>query len=167
MTHSLSQFPALSKVWVYAADRTLENTEVEFAHEQLQAFVKSWTAHEMPMDAQTFIFHNQIIVIALNESVHTISGCGIDKSVKLMKELGEKLQINFFDRMLILIKEGEQLHKYTKQSLQESLDAGKLNEDSLVWNPTCTNVGDFLSKSFVKLSDFWMAPQLKFLVQPE
>lgn len=167
MTHSLSQFPASSKIWMYASERPLEKSEEAFVQEQLQLFTKSWTAHEMPMNAQGFIFFNQIVLIALDETVNSISGCGIDKSVKLMKDLGEKLQINFFDRMLVLVKDGEQLHKYNKQSLQVALNAGKLNEDSLVWNPTCNTVGDFLNKSFVKMSEFWMAPQLKFLVQPE
>jgi len=104
-------------------------------------------------------------VLALDETQYSVSGCGIDKSVKLIKELGEQLQIQFFDRMILLVQSGDNIETYNKQNLQAALDEGTINENTLVWNPVVTNLGEFLNKGFVKLSDFWMAPQLKFLVQ--
>lgn len=165
MTHTFSQFPPHAKVWVYAANRALDSQEVLAIQSKLDAFTQSWTAHEMPMNALGQVLHNQIVVIALDETQHSISGCGIDKSVKLMKDLGTAFQVNFFDRMQVLVKSSDGLQTHTKQSLQAAIEAGEVDENTLVLNPIVSNLGDFLNKGFVKLSHFWLAPQLKFLVQ--
>ena len=165
ITQIFSEFSTASKLWVYAANRALRAEEVLVIQSRLDAFTQTWTAHEMPMKAKGLVLHKQIIVMALDETQYSVSGCGIDKSVKLIKELGEQLQIQFFDRMILLVQSGDNIETYNKQSIQAALDKGTIDENTLVWNPVVTNLGEFLNKGFVKLSDFWMAPQLKFLVQ--
>jgi hypothetical protein len=164
ITQVFSKFPPEAKLWVYAANRTLSSQEVLLIQSSLDDFTQSWTAHEMPMNAGAQVLYNQLVVIALDETQHGVSGCGIDKSVKLMKDLGAQYGLDFFDRMLVLVKSGDALETFHKQSLQTALDHGLFDENTLVWNPVLTNLGDFLNKGFVKLSEFWMAPQLKFLV---
>lgn len=165
MTHEFSKFPPESKLWVYAANRALSSQEVLLIQSSLDDFIKTWTAHEMPMNAVARVLYNQLIVIALDETQFAVSGCGIDKSVKLMKDLGAQHGIDFFDRMLVLVKSGDGLETFHKQSLQMALDQGLFDENTMVFNPVASNLGDFLNKAFVKLSEFWMAPQLKFLIQ--
>jgi hypothetical protein len=165
MIQTFSQFPPESKIWVYAANRTLTTQEVLAVETSLQVFTQSWTAHEMPMRAASVVLYNQIVVIALDETQHSISGCGIDKSVKLMKDLGEQLKVNFFNRMQVLCLFSETLQIFDKHSLQLAINAGEVDANTQVWNPVVANLGEFLNKGFVKLSDFWMAPQLQFLVQ--
>jgi hypothetical protein len=165
MIQTFSQFPPESKIWVYAANRTLTTQEVLAVETSLQVFTQSWTAHEMQMRAASVVLYNQIVVIALDETQHSISGCGIDKSVKLMKDLGEQLKVNFFNRMQVLCLSSETLQIFDKNSLQLAINAGEVDANTQVWNPVVANLGEFLNKGFVKLSDFWMAPQLQFLVQ--
>jgi hypothetical protein len=165
MIQTFSQFPPESKIWVYAANRTLTTQEVLAVETSLQVFAQSWTAHEMQMRAASVVLYNQIVVIALDETQHSISGCGIDKSVKLMKDLGEQLKVNFFNRMQVLCLFSGTLQIFDKNSLQLAINAGEVDANTQVWNPVVANLGEFLNKGFVKLSDFWMAPQLQFLVQ--
>ena len=165
MIQTFSQFPPESKIWVYAAHRALSALEVLAIESRLQGFTQSWTAHEMPMRAAAVVLYNQIVVIALDETQHSISGCGIDKSVKLMKDLGEQLEVDFFNRMQVLCLLNENLQTFDKQSLQLAINASEVDANTQVWNPVVANLGEFLNKGFVKLSDFWMAPQLHFLVQ--
>jgi hypothetical protein len=165
MIQTFSQFPPESKIWVYAANRTLTTQEVLSVETSLQVFTQSWTAHEMQMRAASVVLYNQIVVIALDETQHSISGCGIDKSVKLMKDIGEQLKVNFFNRMQVLCLYSETLQIFDKNSLQFAINAGEVDANTQVWNPVVANLGEFLNKGFVKLSDFWMAPQLQFLVQ--
>ena len=165
MIQTFSQFPPESKIWVYAANRTLTTQEVLAVETSLQVFTQSWTAHEMQMRAASVVLYNQIVVIALDETQHSISGCGIDKSVKLMKDLGEQLKVNFFNRMQVLCLFSETLQIFDKNSLQLAINAGEVDANTQVWNPVVANLGEFLNKGFVKLSDLWMAPKLQFLVQ--
>ena len=157
--------PATSKIWLYAADRSFGQEEREAIQQKLDGFTNTWSSHEMPMQAMTTVLYHRIVVIALNEAFNAVSGCGIDKSVSLIKELGEAMNCNFFNRMQVLVLENEELTAYNKESLQNALDQGTINEDSLVFNPMVQNLGELNQNGFVKLQAFWMAPQLKFAVQ--
>jgi len=157
--------PATSKIWLYTADRSFGQEEREAIQQKLDGFTKTWSSHEMPMQAIAAVIYHRIVVIALNEAFNAVSGCGIDKSVSLIKELGEAMNCNFFNRMQVLVLENEELTAYNKESLQNALDQGTINEDTLVFNPMVQNLGELNQNGFVKLQAFWMAPQLMFAVQ--
>jgi len=163
---TFSNIASNARVWVYGSNRKFTPSESMTIQDKLDNFTASWSSHDMPMKAEGAILFNQLIIIALDERVNSISGCGIDKSVQLMKDLGAMYQINFFDRLLIFTNMGLDLKAFDKKSLQAAIDAGEVSEDTLVLNPILKDLGDFNQNGFVPLSTFWMAPQLNFLVQP-
>lgn len=162
---NLSKLPANSRLWIYTADRTLTASEVSEIQMKLGAFAQGWTAHDVQLQAGTSILWNQVVLIAVNEALHGISGCGIDKSVKVMKNLGEAYQINFFNRFLTLVKSGESLLTFNKNDLQQAIDKGEVDEDSLVLNSLAQTLGQFAENNFIPIHSFWMAPQLNFSVE--
>ncbi|MFN5844956.1 MAG: hypothetical protein ACK46O_04505, partial [Flavobacteriia bacterium] len=101
-------YPETSRVWIYGADRFLSGTEEVFAQEQLDFFIHKWAAHGTELAAEGFILHHTFVVIVADEEKVKASGCSIDSSVRFIKELGKELQVDFFNRLSILIeKEGE------------------------------------------------------------
>lgn len=162
---ALLNLPDQSRLWMYAANREMNFEECQEINKALQNFTQHWTSHDMPIQAGAVIWYNRIILIAANESFQSVSGCGIDKSVKLMKDLGAQFGIDFFNRLQILVKQNNGLTGYTKDGLQKALDTDELNEQSLVFNPMVQTLGDFREKGFVPLHQFWMAKQLKFAVK--
>jgi len=161
----LSNLPANARLWIYIADRAFSNTEIDQVQLKLNTFTNSWTAHEVQLQAGASILWNQVVVIAVNEAFHGISGCGIDKSVQLMKDLGKELQVNFFNRFLAFVKLGDTYVTLDKLGLQQAIDKGEVDENSLVLNPLAQTIGQFAENNFIPLHSFWMAPQLKFSVE--
>lgn len=101
-------YPESARVWIYAADRFLSGTEEAFAQEHLNAFLKQWAAHGTDLFAEGAILHNTFVVIVADEEKVKASGCSIDSSVRFIKELGKELQVDFFNRLSVLVeKEGE------------------------------------------------------------
>jgi len=104
-------FPKLSsnsRIWLYLGHRKLDLTELKFAEEQLQSFLKTWTAHGKNLLCDGTIFFSQYLVLAADEVQESASGCSIDTSVRFVKSLGEDLKIDFFNRMNVLEIIGEQ-----------------------------------------------------------
>lgn len=160
----LSKLPADSRLWIYTADRALNPQEIGEMEQKLAAFTNQWTAHEVQLQAGASILWNQVVVIAVNEAFHGISGCGIDKSVKLMKDFGSAFTIDFFNRFIALVKSGDKMLTLNKLGLQQAIDSGEIDENSLVLNPLAQTIEQFCANNFVPLHSFWMAPQLKFPV---
>jgi hypothetical protein len=136
--NAFSNYPENSRVWVYQADRILNDGEVDTIEIALKNFVPTWTAHGKHLDASFAILFNTFIVLIVNESLEKASGCSIDSSVKVIKELGQELNINFFDRFAITYIQGEEFNCVTKEQFQALVNAN--TENLWVFNNTITSL---------------------------
>lgn len=102
------QMPDHSRVWVYQANRSFSTTEIQSIQDYLVPSLTQWAAHGAGLNASFEIRFQQVIVIAVDETVNAASGCSIDASTRWFKEMGASLGIDFFDRNTAVV-EGEAL----------------------------------------------------------
>jgi hypothetical protein len=151
----MSEMPDNARVWLYQASRYLSESEVNMLQTEVSSFLSEWTSHGVSMDAAFEIAHNRILVIAADES--KASGCGIDKSVKCIQDLGNRLGIDFFQRTVVLYMKNEewcesQLHEFW--GLRKALI---VNDETPVLDTTVRSVGEYRA-GFQKLfSRSWHA----------
>ncbi len=100
----LNRFPADSRVWVYVSGRQLTEEESISALERARIFVGDWTSHDRRLKAHAEILSGRFLILLVDESQAGASGCGIDKSVHFVRQLGESLNTDFFDRMVLFGK---------------------------------------------------------------
>jgi hypothetical protein len=101
------ELPDHSRVWLYLANRKLDSTELHYAEEQLQSFLKSWAAHGKNLFCDGRFLFDQYLVLVVDEKQESASGCSIDSSVRFVKSLGNELGVDFFNRMNVLEFDGE------------------------------------------------------------
>jgi hypothetical protein len=92
-----NQMPAASRIWIYQAARAFSQTEEELIGSVLRTFCQGWNTHGNQMPSSFAILEHQILILAVDESKLGASGCSIDGSVKILRELENKLQINLTD----------------------------------------------------------------------
>lgn len=158
--NSFSQFSPNSKVWIYGADRLLTQDEVNIINNKLTAFALGWKAHEMPLTADAGVLHNCFLVFMVDEAGHGASGCSIDKSVHLVKALGEEFNLNFFNRMLVYVLDGSNVEIYDTNGLKQAINDGKLDKNSLVANSLVQTKQAFEENFWIKLEKSWAARYL-------
>jgi hypothetical protein len=100
--------PAHSRVWLYLADRKLDGTELQYVNEQMQHFLSNWAAHNKKLTCDGVLLFNQYLILAVNEDIESASGCSIDSSVRFVKSLGAELNIDFFNRLNVLVIENQE-----------------------------------------------------------
>jgi hypothetical protein len=154
----MSEMPDNARVWLYQASRYLSESEIDLLEAGVTSFLSEWTSHGVSMDAAFEIAHNRILVIAADES--KASGCGIDKSVKCIQDLGNRLGIDFFQRTVVLFMKNEewresQLHEFW--GLRKALI---VNDETQVLDTTVRSVGEYragFQKSFSRSwhADMW------------
>lgn len=155
-------FPNQSKVWVYGANRILNNQETDICNQFLSDFAKNWQAHQMPLNAKAMVVFNAFLVFAVNEETHAASGCSIDKSVALVKEIGLKLNINFFNRLNTYVLNNNTVSIFEPTTLKAAIEAGTVNANTQVINTQVLTVGDVNNQFIIPLSQSWAS---KYLVQ--
>jgi hypothetical protein len=122
------QLPDTSRVWLYVSDRPFDATESNYIQDALSDFTQNkWTTHGTKLMASGSVLMNQLVVLAVDEEVMNASGCSIDSSVRLMKQLGTELKVDFFNRLFVLISKESEIKRVHFQELNQYADWKLLN----------------------------------------
>lgn len=148
--------PAGSRVWIYQSNRVLAEEEVALANSHLRAFTDEWVVHGQPLASSYSIRYNQFVILAADESDQTASGCSIDSSVRAIRELGERLHIDFFDRSLVAFLLRDQVTLVPLKNLKENFIDGILSVGTLTFNNLIATREELESKWLLPAGDSWV-----------
>jgi len=104
-------FPQLasdSRVWVYQSNRPFSENEKAQLTEAFKVFVDSWAAHGSKLVADAIIIGDYFVVLAVDEKTVMASGCSIDSSVKFIKTIGQQFNIDFFNRLKLVVQKEDE-----------------------------------------------------------
>ncbi|MTI29300.1 hypothetical protein [Xanthovirga aplysinae] len=157
MYSSFNDMPSNSKVWIYQADRKLSDTERETLESNLKVFLNSWASHGNDLKSSGKVFHNQFLVILVDENQNMASGCSIDSSVAFVKESEKALKVNFFNRTKIaFLIEGE-IYLEDLQKVKEKVSGGLIKKDTLTFNNLVADKASFDSNWTIPAKDSWLS----------
>ena len=153
--------PGRSRVWIYQSERDLSDMEVDEIRRKAAMFLLEWTSHGNLMVAAIDVLYNRFVVVLADEDAAAASGCGIDKSVRFVEQLGKDYHINFFDRLLVAYRGSDSRIKTVKlQEFEQLMENGTLNGDTIVFNNLISTKEDMLSKWEVPARKSWHARML-------
>ncbi len=134
----LSSYNLNSRVWIYQADRQFTETEKIWVLKQLEIFTQNWASHGSQLKAIAWLPTDFSIALLVDTSVANSSGCSIDKSVHFIKELGKELNVDFFNRLKVWIKDNDSFKRISFKSLGEY-------PNSIYFNSTIQTLEEFNS----------------------
>ena len=149
------------KLWVYLSSRLLTSEEEKWLLEKGTSFTNTWEAHGHKLLSTFVVLARGIVVIMVDESSADVTGCSIDKSVNLMKELGTEMQIDFMDRMRAAYLDDQHLLNIrTLEEMKADYAAGKINDDTMVFNSLISSKDDLTEKLYIPLRESWVHAKL-------
>ena len=144
-----------SRVWIYQAARPFTDAELQEAQKYLEQFAQQWVSHNRALKAFAKVFHQQFIVLIVDESQAGASGCSIDSSVKFLQKLSAHFDIDFFDRMTFAYKEGAFVKTAPRTEFATLYKTGQLTEETLVFDNLVTTKADFEAAWIKPLGKSW------------
>jgi hypothetical protein len=138
--------PGHSRAWTYLSDRKFTEIESSEIVIEVETFVKSWTSHQNKVKAAGTLLFSQYIILALDEDIEAVSGCSIDSSVHLIKSLGQKFDVNFFNRLKMLILTNGEVKMVNYHEL-------KAYEQDEIFNPSIETLKDLREEWLVPLKE--------------
>src|SRR6478609_8663044 len=139
------KLPPHSRVWLYQADRPFSADEEKIISNSLTNFCSCWEAHGNPLQTSFKIEYHQFVILTVDESSAGASGCSIDGSVRVLKELGNQLHVDFFDRSQVAFLENEKIQSYSLVQLKSLFQSGKLTATSQTFNNLVVNKAEMES----------------------
>ncbi len=148
-------FSPQSKVWVYQSDREFNSAEVEAIRQQLNDFTSQWKAHGHQLLAKAEVLHNFFIVLIVDEASAHATGCSIDASVHIIKEIEQTYNVDLFNRFNMAYKVGDKVIVNSKEDFETLISIGKIGPGTIVFNNLVQNLAEFENKWEVPFEQSW------------
>lgn len=153
---NLTTFSASSKVWLFTADRTLNESEQLSVQLEIDAFCAIWDSHGVVLKATGLILFSRLLMLIVDESFHSISGCSMDKSVAFIKNIEIKYKISLFDRLLQSALVNNQWQTASTVIWSEKLKSNEINFETLFIDSMVNNLYDVQYHLTKNLGSFWL-----------
>lgn len=135
-----------SRVWIFTADRNLTDEDKKGIAEAMSRFLPQWAAHGNALFGDYAIQKDRFLILAVDESKVGATGCSIDTSVRFVKDLGAHLNIDFFNRLNMVIEVNNEVKTVHVSELKNYPEA-------MVFNPMITKLSDLRASWRVKVAE--------------
>jgi hypothetical protein len=154
-----------SRVWIYQTSRLLSLSEALEAEELINKFCAEWQSHGADVSAYGTLFFGQFLVLMADETRAGVSGCSTDSSVRFVKELGQKFNLDFFDRTNLAFVVKDKIQLLPINQLAYAFENGFINADTLYFNNTVLNKEQLENNWIIPLKNSWLARRLKLVTE--
>ena len=151
------QLPDNARVWIYPSSRKFSPDELLVIRQKTKAFLEQWTAHGTELQAGLDLPYHRFIVLGLNESIQSASGCSIDASVHFIQSLEETFKITLLDKMNVTFRNKNSIDHISLKEFQTKAKEKKVNSDVIVFNNLVQNKMEYDSFWEVPASSSWHA----------
>jgi hypothetical protein len=155
-------FNADSHVWIYQGSRLFTISEALEIETRLNDFVAGWNSHGVAVKGFASLFFGQFIVLMADETATGVSGCSTDSSVRLVKEIGEKYQADFFDRLSLAFFVKDKIQRLPLSQLPYAAENSFISRDTLYFNNTVQTKKELEERWLVPVSQSWLKDRMQF-----
>jgi len=151
-----------SRVWIYQCNRLFSVNEALEIEEMLKEFALQWKSHGTPVKGQAHLFFGQFIVLIADETATGVSGCSTDSSVRLIKDIGQRFDVNMFDRTTLAFVVKDKVELLPMTQLQYAFDNGFINGDTLYFNNLVQTKEELANKWIIPIKESWLSRKISF-----
>ena len=148
-------FSPQSKVWIYQSNRKFTSVEENEILQKLESFTEAWKAHGNELLAKAEIRYGFFIILTVDESQASITGCSIDSSVKLMKEIEQEYHVDLFNRFNISYLLDNEVKVQNKEDFETLVNIKQITPDTIVFNNMVQTLQELETKWKVPFKNSW------------
>ena len=150
-----------SRIWIFQSNRLIPDLDIESLKKQIDIFLSSWTSHGNQLMVASKIKYNLFIIIALDQSRSTASGCSIDKLVSFIKNIENEYQISLLDRLDISFRDKNKISVLRLDDFKRKILEKKINNDTIVFNNLINLKSDLTDNWEIPLNRSWHQKLIK------
>ncbi|MBP0905338.1 ABC transporter ATPase [Mariniflexile gromovii] len=147
--------PEESRVWIYQANRSFSEEEIEEIQSKLDVFIENWTAHGSDLQSGYLIKYKRFIVIGINQNLNKATGCSIDSSVRFIQQLEKDYNVDLMDKMNVSYKQGDFIAYKTLTDFKQMAKDKAVSKNTIVFNNLVSNIAEFNENWEVPASESW------------
>ena len=159
-----ADFHPSSRVWVYQSSRLFLLSEALEIEEMLQEFVQQWNSHGEPVKGYANLFFGQFIILMADETAAGVSGCSTDSSVRLIKNIESRFNVNMFDRQTLAFVVKDKLQLLPFSQVGYAVQNNFIGPDTLYFNNLVQTKAELENNWIIPVKDSWLAKRIPITV---
>ena len=142
---ALRDFPPASRVWVFGADRELDDAELEVLLAAVDGFLPQWAAHGVPLRSDRAWLNGRFLVVAADVEAALPSGCSIDALVRVIQGVEARIGARLLGSAAVWHRDREgRVRHGTRANFRALGRAGAVAADTIVFDTSVTALGDVM-----------------------
>ncbi|HIC32073.1 MAG TPA: ABC transporter ATPase [Flavobacteriaceae bacterium] len=155
MLVDFNTLPEHSRVWIYQANRSFSDEELTEITQKLDTFITNWTAHGADLNAGYDIRYKRFIILAVDQTSQSATGCSIDASVRFIQQLEQDYNVDLMDKMNVSYKQGQFVAHKTLLDFKKMVKDKAVSKNTIVFNNLVTNIEELNENWEVPAEDSW------------
>ncbi|MDC8004183.1 ABC transporter ATPase [Aureisphaera galaxeae] len=155
MLADFNDLPDNSRIWIYQSNRKLSEEEVSHINEKTAHFLQQWTAHGSDLEAGFEVKYNRFIIIGLNQTNASASGCSIDASVHFIQSLENEFGVDLLDKMNVTFYNGDFIAHKSLADFKQMAKNRSVSPNTVVFNNLVNTKAEYLEYWEVPAKDSW------------
>lgn len=139
---SFDQLPDEARLWVFGADRPLDEEEERILFERVDAFLSHWKAHGTPLTCGWQWRYDRFLHVAVDERSAPPSGCSIDAMVRILQGLEAEIGIRLTDRAPVWFREDGEIRATSRTDFASLATTQEVGPETVVFDQTVTSIGE-------------------------
>ncbi len=156
MITPFEDLPADAKLWVYPAQKKLEDIQIYSLNRKIESFLSTWEAHQKPLKGAFLWRENYFLIVGVDSSFNVATGCSIDKLVSFIKSLSVEGNIDFMNLGKVFIESNNSITAIQLSEIKNSIEQEKLSAETTVFNASITSKDELNTNWKVKAKNTWL-----------
>ncbi len=154
------ELSAESRVWIYQGSRPFTSHEDELVSKALTVFCEQWNAHGQALKSSFRIEKNQFVIMSVDEDFHNPSGCSIDSSVGVLRQIHAATGVDLLDRSKVAFYLDNQVTLIPLSEVKANFTSGRLQASTLTFNTLASCKAEWETRWQIPVEKSWMAKYL-------
>lgn len=148
--------PAHARIWIFQANRFITDAEKEVIKSEMSEFMVGWASHGNDLYGGFTIENDLFLMVGADESKSPNSGCSIDSLNRKIREIGDEIGVDFFDRLRVAYEDDStKIHVIPLDEFKTLMTADKVNRQTIVYNNLIETVGELDENWRTKVDNSW------------
>ncbi len=157
MKVEFKQLSSQAKIWIYTSKSKINEDQKAKITSLSDEFLFNWQSHDKPVAGYIQVIEDYFIMIAADDQGETLCGRAVDANVRLIKQIQEVTGLNLMDRMVVIYKHKGQLFTSDYNSIKKDLKLGKIDTETIVYNPMVSTIKEFNNSFEQRIENSWIA----------
>ena len=149
-----------SRVWIYQGSRPFTSHEEGLVSKALKVFCDQWNAHGQALKSSFRIEKNQFVIMSVDEDFHNPSGCSIDSSVGVLRQIHAATGVDLLDRSKVAFYLDDKVTLIPLSELKSNFASGRLQASTITFNTLATTRAEWEAKWQIQAEKSWMTKYL-------